>query len=802
MRLDLRSHLAAVLLASFAATARAAPPMIGGCQVFPSNNYWNTPVDQLPLHPSSTVWQNNMRTKSNTNSNPATLWPDWGNVLADNYGIPFITSANAPPATITFEVPEESDDNPYLIPANAPVEGGAGSGGDMHVLAIDTAGCKLYELYSATQTSSTTWNAFSGAIFPLNSNALRPEPWTSADAAGFAVMPGLVRWDEVAAGEINHAIRFTAQNIWGSIAGGGHKYFWPARHWSGGSTNSNFPPMGARFRLRASFDIAGYDPRTQVILRAMKKYGLVLADGGSNWFFSGTSDTNWPDIVLSQLKSIVVSPAVPGSNPVVYDHKFEVVDTGLLQMDPNSAQAVQVPGAPTGITVTPGNGQATFAFTAPPDGGKPIVTYRATCNPGGKIGMAPTSPVTVSGLSNGTPYTCSIAAANVTGAGPASATISVTPVQAVLFAEPPNVDFGPSRISSASATRTITVTNAGSGNTSALGENMTGANVGSFSRTSDCDGETLGAGTHCTIAVTFNPPTTGAHTASLTLSGATTSPITILLSGTGINVPGAPMIGSAVVGSGKAWIFFAAPAADGGSPITSYKSNCAPGIATANATYPPIFVTGLNDGTPYTCSVTATNDAGDGVPSADVTVTPSATPALGLIGVQSRKSHTGVADFDVPINSTVPIDGPVSMEPRIIGAGHRIVFQFNRPITDPGTAGAFNAVASPLGMAFAAKSGNDVVVTLTGITENQRVRVTLTNVNGVGVGGSAAASLGFMMGDVNATGKVNASDISAVKAHVGQAASGDNFRFDLDASGNVTPRDVSVLKARSGLVMP
>ena len=130
-----------------AAPLLAAPPTIGGCQVFPANNYWNTPIEQLPLHPSSTVWQNNMRTKSNTNSNPATLWPDWGNVLADNFGIPFIVAANPPPATITFDVPDESDANPYLIPANAPVEGGANSGGDMHVLAIDSVGCKLYELY-------------------------------------------------------------------------------------------------------------------------------------------------------------------------------------------------------------------------------------------------------------------------------------------------------------------------------------------------------------------------------------------------------------------------------------------------------------------------------------------------------------------------------------------------------------------------------------------------------------------------------------------------------------------------------
>ena len=412
-----------------AAPLLAAPPTIGGCQVFPANNYWNTPIEQLPLHPSSTVWQNNMRTKSNTNSNPATLWPDWGNVLADNFGIPFIVAANPPPATITFDVPDESDANPYLIPANAPVEGGANSGGDMHVLAIDSVGCKLYELYSATQTSPTSWNAFSGAIFPLNSNALRPDSWTSADAAGFAVVPGLVRWEEVFAGEINHAIRFTAQNIWASNGAGSHVYLWPARHWSGTSPNANFPPMGARFRLKASFDISGYDARTQVILRAMKKYGLVLADGGSNWFISGMSDANFPDLVLNQIKSIVVSPVIAGSNPVAYDHKFEVVDTSLLIVNgnTNSAQAVQLPGAPTNLLATPGSGLATFTFTSPADGGAPIIAHAVTCNPGAKTASAVVSPITLTGLTNGVALTCAVTATNRTGTGAAPAAINVTP---------------------------------------------------------------------------------------------------------------------------------------------------------------------------------------------------------------------------------------------------------------------------------------------------------------------------------------------------------------------------------------
>ena len=197
------------------------------------------------------------------------------------------------------------------------------------MLVIDTSHCILYELYDAFPVagSSPSWRVFSSAKFDLNSNALRPAGWTSADAAGLAIFPGLVRWDEIAAGEIAHAIRFTANNIWGR-SGGAQEYLWPARHASGSSTDSTRPPMGARFRLKASFDISTFSANTQVILRAFKKYGLVLADGGSNWYFQGVSDTRFPDSMLDELKSIA------GGN-------FEAVDTSVMQVDPNTAEAKQ-----------------------------------------------------------------------------------------------------------------------------------------------------------------------------------------------------------------------------------------------------------------------------------------------------------------------------------------------------------------------------------------------------------------------------------------------------------------------------
>jgi hypothetical protein len=318
---------AAYAILSLMNDAQAAPTL-GGCPVFPANNYWNTPVDTLPLHASSATWVNSIGTT-------ARLHPDWGNVLSDNFGIPFATVAGQPPVPITFDpngYSDESDPGPFPIPPNAPIEGGSAGDGDRHVIVVDTSTCMLYELYNAYPIGGgTSWSVYSSAKFDLRSNALRPAEWTSADAAGLAIFPGLVRWDEVAAGEIAHAIRFTASAIWGRV-GNSQKYLWPARHASGSSTDSTRPPMGARFRLKSSFDISHFDARTQVILRAFKKYGLVLADGGSNWYFQGVSDTRWPDLVLGELKSIA------GSN-------FEAVDTSVMLVNPNTADAVQGPSA-------------------------------------------------------------------------------------------------------------------------------------------------------------------------------------------------------------------------------------------------------------------------------------------------------------------------------------------------------------------------------------------------------------------------------------------------------------------------
>jgi uncharacterized repeat protein (TIGR01451 family) len=313
----------ALLIAAAAALPAAAVPTIGGCQVFPADNYWNTPVDTLAVHASSATWVGSVGTT-------AKLHADWGNVLSDNYGIPFITVPGSQPLVpFTAQYADESDPGPYPIPPSAPIEGGPSSTGDRHVLVIDTTNCVLYELYSAyPQNGGTSWDVGSAAKFPLASNALRPAGWTSADAAGLPIFPGLVRYDEAATGTIEHAIRFTANHIWGSDASG-IKYLWPARHNSGTTNNASYPPMGARFRLKASYTIpTTFTPVTQAILRAMKKYGLVLADGGSNWYFQGVSDTRWPDAVFSELGSVA------GSN-------FEVVDTSALMINANSAQSRQ-----------------------------------------------------------------------------------------------------------------------------------------------------------------------------------------------------------------------------------------------------------------------------------------------------------------------------------------------------------------------------------------------------------------------------------------------------------------------------
>src|SRR5947208_12859794 len=284
--------------------AAAAPPPSTTCSVFPSNNIWNTDISKLPVHARSTQWLASMAASTTK------LHPDFG---GPPYGFPYNVVGNAhPTVTVSFQYASESDAGPYPVGADTLIENGS----DRHALLVNKDTCTLYELFDLAGSGSS-WTAGSGAIFPLGSNALRPLTWTSADAAGLPLFPGLVRWDEVQAGAITHAIRFTAQRT-------DRSFLWPARHQAGTAADASLPPMGARFRLKSSYDTSLFSSQAKVILRAMQHYGLILADNGSNWFFSGTEDANWPDSLLSELKTIPAS-------------QFEAVDESSLMADPNSA---------------------------------------------------------------------------------------------------------------------------------------------------------------------------------------------------------------------------------------------------------------------------------------------------------------------------------------------------------------------------------------------------------------------------------------------------------------------------------
>jgi hypothetical protein len=325
-------HLSATLALALAAGSPAlgAAPTFGGCPSFPADNYWNTRVDNLALHPSSAAWVNSIGATTH-------LHPDCCNVTGEPYGFsPTAVPGNQPAVPITYyptSPANESDPGPFPIPP-ALATGRHDGTFDREVVVVDAATCTLYELYGAPVSSGTSWIVDSSAKWDLRSNALRPEGHLSADRAGLPMLPGLMRWQEVAAGEVGHAIRFTASNIWGQVAGtGAMKYLWPARHGVGTSTDETLPPLGARFRLKASFDISGFDARTQVILRAFKKYGIVLSSGGGNWYLQGDDDAGWPDSVVGELRSI------DGGS-------FEAVDTAPMMVNVNSGQAVQLDAPP------------------------------------------------------------------------------------------------------------------------------------------------------------------------------------------------------------------------------------------------------------------------------------------------------------------------------------------------------------------------------------------------------------------------------------------------------------------------
>jgi hypothetical protein len=308
----------AIVLSALVCSAQGAPPSspnAGQCPVLPSDNIWNVPVDQLPVDANSQAYL-----VSGGQTSP--LHPNFGSGTydGDTIGMPVtIVPGTQPRVSVTFADPSQSDNGPYPIPPDVLIEGGTNSTGDRHALVLDKDNCVLYELYDATPNPDGSWNAGSGAIFDLRCDCLRPETWTSADAAGLPIYPGLVRYDEAASGVISHAIRVTLPQTQ-------RAYIWPARHYASTLTALTYPPMGQRFRLKADVDITGYDPLVQVILVALKRYGMILADNGSSWFICGTPDERWNNDTLAQLKQL------QGSD-------FEAVDSSSLMVAANSGRA-------------------------------------------------------------------------------------------------------------------------------------------------------------------------------------------------------------------------------------------------------------------------------------------------------------------------------------------------------------------------------------------------------------------------------------------------------------------------------
>ena len=300
--LTVAAALAVVGVSSSGDTALAAGEP--SCAVFPPDNPWNTDISAYPVHPNSDAFVNSVGRSDH-------LHPDFGTVWEGApIGIPYvIVPGSQPKVPVSFDYADESDPGPYPVPPDAPIEGGPGSDGDRHVLVIDNDNCMLYEMFYAHPVNGgQSWTAGSGAVFNLNSNALRPDTWTSADAAGLPIFAGLVRYEEVVEqGVIDHALRFTVSTTQ-------RAFIHPATHYASNNTDPNVPPMGLRFRMKASYSCGGFSGEVQVICAALKRYGMFVADNGSDWYITGAPDPRWSDDRLGDLKTI------PGD-------AFEVVTT-------------------------------------------------------------------------------------------------------------------------------------------------------------------------------------------------------------------------------------------------------------------------------------------------------------------------------------------------------------------------------------------------------------------------------------------------------------------------------------------
>jgi hypothetical protein len=296
---------AGALLAGSASASALRVPAAPRCPVFPASSAWNQRVDTLPVAADSAQLIQAIGLSSG-------LHADFGSGLYEGrpIGIPFdVVSSRTPRSRVSFEYADESDKVRYPIPRTVHIEGGRASDGDRHALLLDRDACRLYELY-ALYPRGAGWRAGSGAVWNLRSNALRPAGWTSADAAGLPIFPGLARYDEVARGVIDHALRFTATRT-------RRAYVYPARHYASSSDDPSLPPMGLRVRLKASVDISGFPRQSRIVLQALKTYGMILADNGSSWYVSGAPSPKWSNDDLHSLGRIT------GAD-------FEVVDTSSL----------------------------------------------------------------------------------------------------------------------------------------------------------------------------------------------------------------------------------------------------------------------------------------------------------------------------------------------------------------------------------------------------------------------------------------------------------------------------------------
>jgi hypothetical protein len=473
---------------------------IGSCQLFPDNNFWNVPIDNLPVHTSSTQWVNSIGAGK-------TFHMDFGSGTWDGgpIGIPYniVSGVSVNKYPFDFYYPDESDPGPYPLPANPKIEWGS----DRHILVVDTDDCKLYEIYDASKVNGQ-WSGGSGAIWDLDLNELRPDTWTSADAAGLPILPGLARYEEVSAGVIEHALRFTANCT-------ANYYIWPARHKAQNGSCATPVPFGARFRLKAGFDVSGFSPQAQVLLQAFKTYGIVLADNGSNWYVSGSPNESWHNSQLHELDIL------KGSD-------FEAVDTSGLMVDHNSGATGFIISGNVGV------GDVTLSYT---DGTARTVTSQ----PNGSYSLNVSSgwsgvvtPVHNCYTFSPSSRTYSNVTTNQTGQ-------NYSPIvnSSSLCASRSSMDFGEQLYYTKSDAITTTLTN------------FQGTNVhlGSFQRSSGqfilssntCAGATLTPSQSCTFDMQFKPTAYGALSGTLTInSDAANDPVVISLDAVGL--PGTQLV--------------------------------------------------------------------------------------------------------------------------------------------------------------------------------------------------------------------------------------------------------------------